>query len=359
MARQLRHLSRPRALQAVLTAAAALWVGCSGEEATPGIHFEPQAVDLGRFHAGETIPVEFPFEVHGEQVLIERFEELCGCLEPRVLVNGEPLAPRPPEEGGGWLLEAGTEGAVVVDYATAGYRGRKRTGVVVHGRGAGLPAPLGIDSWLDGWFETSPQIARFGAVDGREDHVVEVTVTGEQPFRVTELIGGAAPLQVQGLPSAAPSTQQTLRILLPARPEESGRHVSFLNFGTDVGRSFRMAVEWEWAPEVQIQPWPRLMLRGLDPAAETWAVAQVAVRSGVLEGLEVNLEGPEGSTAELMEEVAGAGYRVKLMLPAGLPSGPVRASLRFTGLHRRADGTTEPLDRTLPILGIVPEAESP
>ena len=326
-------------------------VGC-GKPAAPGISFAELERDLGRFYAGETLELTFPFEVHDEPVTLLRMEPDCGCLSPGVRVDGRPVTVRTDAEGGGWVLEPGTVGEIYVRYATAGYRGRKRTGLRLYGTGPGLPAQLVVDSWLDSWFELNPEPVRFGAVIPTEGAVREVVVRGEEPFRITELLGAAEPLQVEGLPSPEPALEQRLRLVIPPDPSGQGRHAAFLNLGADNGRSFRISASWEWAGKIWLEPWPRLVLLDLDPTVRTFAAVQVAAPQGRLEAPEVQLSGIEGATAEVAEVRPGASYRVKLTLPEGLPPGPLRGSLKLT-LRLTEGESTEVLERELPILGVV------
>lgn len=358
MARQLQNPLRSLAPLTALVALVALWASCSGGESFSGIRFEPQSIDLGRFHAGPVRELSFAFQVREEQVLIESADPDCGCLAPSLWVDGRPLLPRPASKGGGWLLEPGTEGELRVNYATAGYRGRKRTGVFVRGTGAGLPVKLEVDSWLDAWFKLTPDPVQLGKIDGRKDARVEVLVRGEEPFRITELLGGAAPLQLERLPSATAALEQRFVIFLPASPEESGKRAAVLNLGTDLGRSFRVSVGWEWRPEVWVTPWPRMLLTGINSAAETFAAVEIGTDSGTMKPPEVELSGIPGAETEVVEEVQGRRYRVKLKLPAGLPAGSLKASLRLRTDFHRPDGSEETVERELPILGLVSEASS-
>ncbi len=358
MARQLQNHLRSLAPLTALVAAVALWTGCSGGESFTGIRFEPKSIDLGRFNAGPVRELSFPFEVRDEQVVIDSADPDCGCLAPSLWVGGKLLLPRPASKGGGWLLKPGSEGELRVSYATAGYRGRKRTGVFVRGTGPGLPLKLEVDSWLDAWFKLTPDPVQMGKIDGRMDARVEVVVRGEELFRITEVLGGAAPLEVEGLPNSTAALEQRFVILLPARPEESGRRAAILNMGTDIGRSFRVSVGWEWTPEVWVQPWPRLILTGLNTTAETFAAIEVGTDAGTMKPLQVELTGVPGAETEVVEEVPGRRYRVKLKLPAGLPAGSLKGSLRLrTDLHR-PDGSEETVERELPILGLVSEAST-
>jgi len=344
------HAASRGALLALLAVSAA----CGRPE--PGISFETREIDLGRLWAGETLEVVFPFEVHGEPVLLQRMEPDCGCLSPGVRVDGKPLAVRPDAEGGGWDLPPGTVGEIHVRYATAGFRDRKRTGLRLYGSGPGLPAQLVVDSWLDAWFEVTPEPLVFGPVNPAEGAVAELVVRGEEPFRITEVLGGAAPLEVEGLPSAEAAIEQRLRVVLPADAEAQGRHAAFLNLGTDNGRSFRIGTSWEWAGRIWLDPWPRMVLLDLDPQARTFAAVQVAATRGSLEAPEAVLEGVEGAEVEVVETVPGSRYQVKLTLPAGLPVGTLRAQLKLT-LRLTEEGGTEVLLRELPILGVVQESD--
>ncbi len=332
----------------IALAALALSALSCGGAAPPGFALLEEVRDLGELDAGPTIPLSFPFEVGEEEVVIDRLTPSCGCLRPRVVVDGQEVpfgTPIPP----------GSRGNLLVDYATAGFQGRKFTGVDIVGRGPGLPAKVEVRSWLRSWFTLEPSAVQFGIVDGEREEIRQVVVIGREPFRLTGLLGGAPPLEIRGLPSADAATTQVLEVVLPPTTSE-GRHVGILNVASDhEGFAFPLAVEWTIAGRLWTIPDKRVLLGELRPGVPAFATIEVGAREGRLAPPEVVLEDLEGAESKLETLADGSRYRIQFKLvpeQAGTLSGEVLLRMPYAWA-----GDQETVERRLRVFGVVRAAD--
>jgi len=305
-------------------------------------------VDLGELWAGEVVALEFPFRVTGSEVRIDSALPDCGCLRPRLVVDGNevPL---------GSVLAPGTRGILAVDYHTAGFQGRKFTGVDLTGSGIGLPAKLEVQSWLRPWFELTPRVADFGQVQGDQEQVVQITVVGQEPFQITQLLGAAPPLQVRGLPSTGSRRQHTFQVVLPPTTSE-GQHYGVLNLGTDQeGYAFTVPVSYQVAGLLWTDPDEKILLGELSQGVEFFTQVQVGVRAGRLEVPQVVTKGLPDAVVRVETVAAGSRYRVQLGLTPGVEhiGGELILSLPYTD----ATGKSEVLERRLKVYGAVKKTE--
>jgi hypothetical protein len=306
--------------------------------------FDQQVVDLGERWAGEIIPLEFPFTVVGSEVRIDGALPDCGCLSPEVRVDGKKVAL-------GSVLAPGTEGVLFVEYHTAGFQGRKFTGVDLSGEGVGLPGKVEVQSWLRPWFEVNPRAVDFGAVSGEEALAVEVKVVGQEPFRITSILGQAPPLEIRGVPSGEAALEQTLLVVLPETTAE-GNHFGMFNFGTDQeGFTFNLPLQYRVAGTLWTLPDKKLLLGELRTGVEYFAQVEVGAREGVLEAPEVELEGIPGGVVRVETVVEGANYRVQLGLTPEQEhvGGEMLLRLPYTD----ATGKSEVVERRIRVFGAV------
>lgn len=317
---------------------------CSDDSAPEGLSFEQPVIDLGELWAGEVVPLEFPFRVSGTEVRIDTALPDCGCLQPRLTVNGA-LVPL------GTVLAPGTKGILAVDYHTAGFQGRKFTGVDLAGSGLGLPLKLEVQSWLRPWFEVTPRFADFGQVQGDTEQLVQMTVVGQEPFKITALLGAAPPIHVRGLPSLESKKQHTFQVVLPPTTAE-GQHFGVLNLGTDQeGFAFTVPVSYRVAGLLWTIPDEKILLGELSQRVEFFTQVEVGVRAGRLELPQVVTKGLPDAVVRIETVVEGSRYRVQLGLTPGAEhiSGELILSLPYTDQA----GTSEVLERHMRVFGVV------
>ena len=310
--------------------------------APAGLKFEQHTLDLGRLISGEEVEVEFPFSTLSA-VRVDRLSGSCGCLYPRIELSdgGESCLGVP--------LESGANGAIVAGFATAGLLGQREVTLDVLGEGPGLPARLAIRAELEPWFDVSPSPLHFGSVSGEKEEIRIVRVVGPEPFRITEILTGGPPLQIEGVPSPVSLKEQEIKIVLPPSREE-GRHRRALRFLADNGYSFILQSEFSVEGDLWTRPGKRLLLGGIPSSVPTYASVEVGVRIGELPIPKVRLEGIPGATTDCVTLRADNRYRVQLTLPSNLPKGPLTGTLRLE-LHPRSGSMESIVYREIQIIG--------
>lgn len=317
---------------------------CSGETAVPGLSFEQPVQDLGELWAGEIRVLEFPFQVQEQAIRIDSALPDCGCLAPQVLIDGQPLIL--PSS-----IAAGQNGVLRVEYHTAGFRGRKFTGVDLKGEGLGLPIKLEVQSWLRPWFEMEPRALDFGTVSGEEEILRQVTVRGQEPFRITKVLSASPPVEVVGLPSLEAKKEHVFQMRLPANTDE-GNHFGVFNFATDKeGYTFNIPMRFTIAGKLWTLPSEKLLLGTLKSGVEHFTTIEVGAREGSLEVPQVALEDIPGGAVRVETVVEGSRYRVQLGLSPNTEhvGGTAVLSLPYTD----AAGHREVVERRIKVFGVV------
>lgn len=322
----------------------AVLAACSRGPREPGLHFETTLHDAGRMFAGPTVPLEYRFWNGPETVRITELDPNCGCLEPVLWVEGEAV--RLPAD-----VPPGGRGSVRVSFATAGFRGRKLSGVTVRGEGPGLPIELKVDSILDTWLVPDPEIVDFGEVDGESETQRRVRVSGLEPWRLQQVVVGTPGLSVRGVPSAAPARQQEFDLVLEPGQEE-GPHAAFLNLVADNRESVRLPVKWTLSGRLYVIPHKTVMFGRLRPGVAGSAAVEVGVRDGELDPPEVRVEGLEEVHVEVRTLQALGRYRIDLTLPDDLPAGAFAGTVHLLLRHRH-EGRVEEVSRELRLIGVV------
>jgi hypothetical protein len=310
----------------------------------PGLWFEETVQDLGRMTSGEDATLRFPFEVVGEEVVLSALEPGCGCLGPRLELAGErvPL---------GTPLPPGSRGAVVVEYRTAGFQGRKDTLLSLRGRGPGLPLELEVRSELAPWFEVEPDRWTPPPLEGTGPWEVELRVTGPEPFRLVGAAGPPPEVRVEGVPSAAASQEHTVRLLLPAE-EAGGAHAWFLSLEADNGLSTVVPFQYAVEQEVWTRPDRVVRLGTVPRGTEVQATVDLGASHGELEVLESRVEGLAGARVEVLNLTPSRSYRVRIQVPAGSSRGVLSGRLELR-LRHLVDGEARILDRRISLAGVV------
>ncbi len=342
--------SRSPFLLGVLALAAAPGCGDAASGEAPGITFSIRELRLGTLPSGTTREVVFPFTVAGEAVVIRGLQPSCGCLRPRVTVAGRLVPPGEP-------LAPGTRGEVRAAFVTTGFQGPKHTRLEVLGEGPGLPALLTVEAELEPWCRLDPPVLDLGTLDGREPVRRRVVVEAGEPFRLLAPATVPEPLELEGLPSPAAARSQEFTVVLgPGAP--AGPQRLFLRLRADNDLELQLPIQFRMAPPLYLVPSRRLLL-GVVPAR---LGVQSAVLVGATEGRLLppvgRLEGwGEAARVDAVTLEAGRRYRLRLVVPPGLPPGPRRGTLKVL-LRREVEGRTEEEERTLEVIGVVQEAGS-
>jgi hypothetical protein len=317
-----------------------------------GLLFEQPRLELGEMISGEERLVLFPFEVSDAPVRVNRFVSSCGCLDVELVSEqGEAFEL-------GSLIPAGTRGELRAVWRTSGYIGNRESTVRLLGEGPGLPQTVRFSGFLKPWFVIEPEIASFAAADRDVEQELFVTVRGPEPFRLLDILASSTGIRVEGLPSAEPSTEQVVRLIREAGESEEGRRAAFLQLRSDFeGYSATIPVEVIVQSQVWVAPAKRYLLGKVVDRVITAPPLEFGAREGELEVLEVRSEGVEGVQLKYETIEAGKRFRLRLELPAGLASGPLRGTIHLRFAHRLA-GRESLLEREIQYFGLASNSEN-
>ncbi|KAA3604551.1 MAG: DUF1573 domain-containing protein [Planctomycetota bacterium] len=332
------------------------WVGtvgmaaCDrGGNAASGLHFQQTESLLGSLVAGTTRTVGFSFEVLGEPVVISKFNPQCGCLHPRLWVNGQ-------EQPLGRSLAPGTQGQILVDFVTVGFEGEKNTGIEVLGQGPGFPQTLSIRSYLRPWFTVEPSPLRLGILSPDQDHRAEIRVQGPESFRLQRASHLPAGLQLEGLPSAEAATEQRFQVVIPAGTAE-GRHTQFLRIEADNQLQLQLAVDFEIGGEFWLRPARKLLLGSVAQGISAFGTVELGVREGELLPPTVEVEGLPGVESRIQEVEPGKLYKLTVATPGDLAPGAYKFDMKISVGHR-TEAALEEYQRTVTAFLVVKSESS-
>ena len=323
---------------------ATLALGCGQMESPLGIQLKTTHVAVGEVVSGEIPTLAFPFEVHGVEVVMEKVEASCGCLNPRLLVNGD-IRPW------GATLAPGTRGTIQVDWDTAGIQGEKNSSVQVFGTGPGMPLSLTISGQVTPWFQLLPRTLRVGQLTGDEPAEFLISVTAPEPFRILNLAGPPQSIRVHGLPSASAATRQTFRVVIQPAGTEEGTHREFLRLQTDGPYPMVLPVAWDRAADFWVQP-GKLLLGVLEPGMVAQTTVDFGARVGELSNPKVWIEGISDATADCVTLGGKSHYRIRLGLPKNLESGPISGFLHIH-VTWTLKGVARKVEKEVRIFGLV------
>lgn len=317
-----------------------------------GLLFEQPRQALGEMISGEERLVLFPFEVLGAPVRVNRFDSSCGCLDVELVSDQGQVF------GLGTLIPAGTRGSLRAVWRTSGYVGNRESTVRLLGEGPGLPQTVRFSGFLKPWFSIEPEIASFEAADREIEQEMLVTVRGPTPFRLLDVLASSTGIRVEGLPSTEPSTEQVVRLIREASESEEGRKAAFIQLRSDFeGYSATIPVEVIVESQVWLAPAKRYLLGKVVDRVITAPPLEFGAREGELEVLEVRSEGVEGAQLKYETIEAGKRFRLRLELPAGLASGPLRGTIHLRLAHRLA-GRESLLEREIQYFGLASNSEN-
>jgi len=334
-----------------------LWLllgGCGQSDPAEavGLLFEQPRLELGELVSGEERLVLFPFEVSDAPVRVHRFDSSCGCIDIELVSDeGEVF------ELGAWI-PVGTQGALRAVWRTSGYIGNRESTLRLLGEGPGLPQTVRFSGFLKPWFIIEPEIAAFAAADREVEQEMFVTVRGPEPFRLLDILSSSPGIRIEGLPNAISSTEQVIKLIREAGASEEGRRASFLQLRSDFeGYSATIPVDILVQSQVWVAPAKRLLLGKVVDGVISAPPLEFGAREGELEVLEVRSEGVEGVQLEYETIEAGKRFRLRLELPAGLASGPLRGTIHLRLAHRLA-GRESLLEREIQYFGLASNSEN-
>ncbi len=325
---------------------ALLLAGACQEPAEPaGLAFARPVLELGVLTSGATETLRFPFRVEGsEAVVIQELKPGCGCLDPRLELDGRRLELGSP-------LPAGSRGEIVVEYDSAGFQGQKDILLEVLGQGAGLPRALEVRSFLEPWLVVEPSRYTPGELAGQGPWTVDFRVTGPEAFRLLDVAGLPPGVTVDGLPSQRRAQEHAFRLQIPAEAAP-GEHAWFLKLRADNALSTVVPFQYRIEEEVWTRP-ARVVRLGRAPAgSQIQATVDVGTSHGELAVTEYRLEGLPGARVECLNLTPSTTYRLRLAIPTGPEAGVLTGKLHLR-LRHEADGEVHNLDRQITLAGVV------
>lgn len=311
-----------------------------------GMLFDPVHLDLGTRTRGEQVEVAFPFEVLDHAVTVNDFELSCGCVEVQLVdAAGAPLPLRE-------ALAAGTTGELRVVWETKGYSGGRQSTIRVLGSGPGLPQTLRFDAELESWYQFEPKLAEFPAAGRDEEQRLTVRLSAPEAFEILD-IAASFPGVRPGKWSSGSAHSHTVELIREAHVAEEGQRTGFVQLRTDrEGLVAAIPVRYTIASEVWVQPGRRWLLGEVNSGQYQAPELILGARTGTLEVLDLVWEGPEGGELKLVTVEPDSRFKVELVLPADLASGPVRGTIHVRLAHRNL-GEETIVEREIPVYGLV------
>jgi len=320
-----------------------LFFGGCGSKTTQGLMFSEVHQDLGTHRAGTTIEVRFPFEVQGDSALPLQLVPSCGCLNARLEIQGRvhPLGKR---------LVGGTQGSLVVDFATAGFSGPKSAEVEIFGEGPGFPQTLSFESVLTPWFTFTPTSLQFGLLTTENPQKARVVLEGKAPFRMNQVLGAPEGLEVHGFSGQRAARHELEIELTPGGTP--GPRSAFLKFPADNGMAAMLPVTWDQGGDLWIRPGRVIPLGILQPGIAIQTTLDVGVSRGTLLRPDWRLEGIPGSSGDCLTLKDSTSYRLRLNLPGRNQLGPIHGEV-ILNLEHKIDGETHNVVRRVKLAGLV------
>ena len=144
------------------------FAGCSNEQSDSTgpslsvLSFSAIEKDLGKVYQSHTYPMEFEFEVKGDDsVTIDAVDVTCGCTDAYIYPSWdlETYGERWPL---GVAIPSGVSGAIKVTFDGARYRRDKSSTITLRGNFLERKATLGVKAFVLPVFDMSPQNLTFG-----------------------------------------------------------------------------------------------------------------------------------------------------------------------------------------------------
>ena len=325
-------------------------LACSQQSAVSSdLQFDNTLQSLGTLWAGERVTLHFDFVNHRDSAaIISRIETKCGCLSPRVFVDGE-------QRNLPASLNAGESGYVEVEFDTAGFKGIKETGANIYVDGAQQPISLDVSVFLSSWFRQQPSRIVFDESDGTSEQRMTVQFTGQQPFSFSEVLSASPPLQVKLIAGEQPSLTQSVELILPPQSRQGTQTATFsLLSDHDDFRTVSM-VRYSTKPPIFTVPNGKLLLGEVPAATASFAAVDVGANVGTLEVVGAVLNGIEVSSVRIQELEGAKRFRFQLSITPPSDGGAFGGELVIDLIHH-FDGKTVPVSRKIQVFGVSPTA---
>ena len=323
-------------------------IACSQQSAVSSdLQFDNTLQSLGTLWAGERVTLRFDFVNNRDSAaIISRIETKCGCLSPRVFVDGE-------QRNLPASLNAGESGYVEVEFDTAGFKGIKETGANIYVDGAQQPISLDVSVFLSSWFRQQPSRIVFDESDGSSEQRMTVQFTGQQPFVFSEVLSASPPLQVNLIAGEQPSITQSVELILPPQSKQGTQTATFsLLSDHDNFRTVSM-VRYSTKPPIFTVPNGKLLLGEVPAATASFAAVDVGANVGTLEVVGAVLNGIEVSSVRIQELEGAKRFRLQLSITPPSDGGAFGGELVIDLIHH-FDGKTVPVSRKIQVFGVSP-----
>ncbi|MBT4466604.1 MAG: DUF1573 domain-containing protein [Planctomycetes bacterium] len=323
-------------------------LACSQQSAASSdLQFDNTLQSLGTLWAGERVTLRFDFVNHRDSAaIISRIETKCGCLSPRVFVDGE-------QRNLPASVNAGESGYVEVEFDTAGFKGIKETGANIYVDGAQQPISLDVSVFLSSWFRQQPSRIVFDESDGLGEQRMTVQFTGQQPFSFSEVLSASPPLQVKLIAGEQPSLTQSVELILPPQSRQGTQTATFsLLSDHDNFRTVSM-VRYSTKPPIFTVPNGKLLLGEVPAATASFAAVDIGANVGTLEVVGAVLHGIEVSSVRIQELEGAKRFRLQLSITPPSDGGAFGGELVIDLIHH-FDGKTVPVSRKIQVFGVSP-----
>ncbi|RMH01186.1 MAG: DUF1573 domain-containing protein [Planctomycetota bacterium] len=309
-------------------AAAAAGDGGAGEYSSGSLRFSLTEIDLGEILQHEEHPLEFPFEVVGEEpVVVTEAAPSCGCTDVRLEVEGQPYVLGDP-------IPPGAHGRVVGTFESGTFKQLKKTRITVRGNGLDMPIELRVQAMIQPIFIVTPSQALFGEVKAGEEVEREVVVNAVADFQVERWITSPRGFVIEeaGPAEPAPDGKRILkRFRIRLTPDaEVRRHYGSFVADTSLGRRLEIVVQAHVFGPVRYQPDQRLTFGMLDRGTSISRRVQVRAAADPIPAPQAEILDSELFTSEVLTREEGQAYTVKVAISPDAPLGTHTARLRIS-----------------------------
>lgn len=297
--------------------------------------------DLGKVYQSHTYPMEFPFEVKGDDsVTIEALDVTCGCTDAYIYPSWDLNT-----HGERWPLgkpiPSGSAGVIKVTFDGARYRRDKSSSITLRGDFLERKATLGVKAFVLPVFDMTPQNLNFGELLSSElsqnPISKELAVTAMSDYEITRWLRVPAGIQVEemGSSEALDSGQVIKRYKVTANSQlRDGPLASSVVAETSIGINLEFTVAARVLGPVRYAPAQRVAFGIFDEGNQRTRTIKIEPSSPKIELVKpvVELVGGAAGAVEVgsIEEAVSGGYHVKLVIPSTASAGNYNGLLRVS-----------------------------